>query len=159
RPTRCAPASASRKQLPSSSMSVVTSNGPRPATSSAAVSSPGPISTRWADGVRRRSQSMKPNSPPGGWREDAWVMRPRGNRVKGNVFEHHGEKYCKLDNSCAERFTHSPWADVFIRPLVSGPSWNTMNHTPLPLPAIDFSLSDRPAAVVQVFGDRPLQTE
>src|SRR5437773_5918211 len=34
-----------------------------------------------------------------------------------------------------------------------------MNSTPVPLSVGDFPLSDRPAAVVQVFGDRPLQTE
>ena len=58
RPTSRGPASARRKQLPSSSMSVVTRQGACAARRSTAASSPGPISTRGSAGVRLRSQSM-----------------------------------------------------------------------------------------------------
>jgi hypothetical protein len=46
-------------------MSVVTRHGAPSRQATAAVSSPGPISTRLAEGVRRRSQSMNANSPCG----------------------------------------------------------------------------------------------
>ena len=52
RPTRRGPASASRKQLPSSSMSVVAIQPAPLDQSSSAASSPGPINTRPAAGVR-----------------------------------------------------------------------------------------------------------
>ena len=56
--TLSGPASARRKQLPSSNISVVTRQGAPGVRRNAAVSSPRPINTRGSAGVRRRSQSM-----------------------------------------------------------------------------------------------------
>src|SRR5262249_37056711 len=61
RPTRRGPASASRKQLPSSSMSVVTSVSPL-VRSTTAVSSPGPTGIHGCGWVRPRTQVMKANA-------------------------------------------------------------------------------------------------